>query len=209
MFTGLIEEIGTVESISKKDGGKVFEISAAFCDELKIKESVALNGACQSVINKTKNTFSVFSMRESLSRTNLDSLKEGDRVNLERAMLINSRLDGHIVQGHIDGCAKFKGFREEGGARIFEFEYDTKYLIEKGSIALNGISLTICALRENSFCAGVIPQTFECTNLKYLKSGDFVNIEVDIFAKYIEKFLSAKDNKISRLSEEFLKENGF
>ena len=209
MFTGLIEQIGTVKSIKDKNGGKILEIEASFCDELKIKDSVAINGACQSVTEKTSKTFSVFTMRESLLRTNLKSLKAGEPVNLERAMLVNSRMDGHIVQGHIDGCARFMGKTNDGEAEIFEFEYDTKYIVEKGSVAINGVSLTVSDVRENSFCVALIPQTLENTNLKYLKKGDFVNIENDIFAKYIEKFLSAKNNKASRLSEEFLRENGF
>ena len=181
MFTGLIEEIGTLKRIEQKNGGKVFEISANFSQELKIGESVAINGACQSVISKTQNTFSVFSMLESLKRTNLNYLKINDSVNLERAMILG----------------------------IFKFEYDTKYIVEKGSIAINGISLTVSEVGDGYFCVSTIPQTLERTNLKFLKTGDFVNIEVDIFAKYIEKFLSAKDNKKEKISLEFLMENGF
>ena len=209
MFTGLIEEIGTVKKIEQKNGGKVFEILATFSPELKIGESVAINGACQSVISKTQNTFSVFSMLESLKRTNLDFLKINDSVNLERAMILGNRLDGHIVQGHIDSMAKFVSTKNQGEATIFKFEYDTKYIVEKGSIAINGISLTVSEVGTNYFCVSIIPQTLERTNLKFLKTGDFVNIEVDIFAKYIEKFLSAKDNKKEKISLEFLMENGF
>ena len=209
MFTGLIEEIGTVKKIEHKTGGKIFEISADFSQELKIGESVAINGACQSVISKTQNTFSVFSMLESLKRTNLDYLKINDSVNLERAMILGNRLDGHIVQGHIDSMAKFLSLKNQGEATIFKFEYDTKYIVEKGSIAINGISLTVSEAGDGYFCVSIIPQTLERTNLKFLKTGDFVNIEVDIFAKYIEKFLSAKDNKKEKISLEFLMENGF
>ncbi len=209
MFTGLIEETGTVKSVFNKDGGKIIEIRANFSNELKIKESVSINGACQSVIEKNKDSFCVFTMGESLMRTNLSSLKTGDIVNLERAMRADSRFDGHIVQGHIDGKARFINSTESGGAKILEFEYNTKYIVEKGSIAINGVSLTVCRVTDNSFCVALIPQTLENTNLRFLKKGDEVNIENDIFAKYIEKFLSAKDNKTSKLSEEFLKENGF
>ena len=209
MFTGLIEEIGIIKKIEQKNGGKVFEISAGFSQELKIGESVAVNGACQSVISKTQDTFSVFSMLESLKRTNLNYLKINDSVNLERAMILGNRLDGHIVQGHIDSMAKFVSTKNQGEATIFKFEYDTKYIVEKGSIAINGISLTVSEVGDNYFCVSVIPQTLERTNLKFLKTGDFVNIEVDIFAKYIEKFLSAKDNKKEKISLEFLMENGF
>lgn len=209
MFTGLIEEIGIIKKIEQKNGGKVFEISAGFSQELKIGESVAVNGACQSVISKTQDTFSVFSMLESLKRTNLNYLKINDSVNLERAMILGNRLDGHIVQGHIDSMAKFVSTKNQGEATIFKFEYDTKYIVEKGSIAINGISLTVSEVGTNYFCVSIIPQTLERTNLKFLKTGDFVNIEVDIFAKYIEKFLSAKDNKKEKISLEFLMENGF
>ena len=209
MFTGLIEEIGIIKKIEQKNGGKVFEISAGFSQELKIGESVAVNGACQSVISKTQDTFSVFSMLESLKRTNLNYLKINDSVNLERAMILGNRLDGHIVQGHIDSMAKFLSLKNQGEATIFKFEYDTKYIVEKGSIAINGISLTVSEVGDGYFCVSTIPQTLERTNLKFLKTGDFVNIEVDIFAKYIEKFLSAKDNKKEKISLEFLRENGF
>ena len=209
MFTGLIEEIGIIKKIEQKNGGKVFEISAGFSQELKIGESVAVNGACQSVISKTQDTFSVFSMLESLKKTNLNYLKINDSVNLERAMILGNRLDGHIVQGHIDSMAKFLSLKNQGDATIFKFEYDTKYIVEKGSIAINGISLTVSEVGDNYFCVSIIPQTLERTNLKFLKTGDFVNIEVDIFAKYIEKFLSAKDNKKEKISLEFLRENGF
>lgn len=209
MFTGLIEEVGEIINIEQKNGAKVFTLGANFSWELKIGESVAVNGACQSVISNTRNTFSVFCMKESLRRTNLDYLKIGNKVNLERAMILGQRLDGHIVQGHIDDIGKIKEIKEECGAKVFEIEYDTKYIIEKGSVALNGISLTISKVGKNSFCVSIIPQTLEKTNLKFLKSGDFVNIENDMFAKYVEKFLSAKDNKKEKISLEFLRENGF
>lgn len=208
MFTGLIEEIGTIKTISNEGEGLIIETSANFSPELKIGESVAINGACQSVIEKSPNSFKVFCMKESLNRTNLKRLKAGDKVNLERAMLLTSRLDGHIVQGHIDFEAKFKGKTQEGLSKVFEFECTTEQMVEKGSVSINGVSLTISKLTPYSFCVSLIPQTLERTNLDELKSGDFVNIEVDIFAKYIEKFLSAKDNK-SRISEDFLRENGY
>lgn len=209
MFTGLIEQIATVKNIEHASGAKIFEIYASFASDLKIGESVAINGACQSVIKKTKDSFSVFCMKESLMRTNLDFIKRGDKVNLERAMLLGSRFDGHIVQGHVDGMAKLKNIYPQGEAKVFEFEYDTKYIVQKGSVAINGISLTISGVSENSFCVSVIPQTLEKTNMQFLKQGDFVNIENDIFAKYIEKFLSLNDNKSQKLDEAFLRENGF
>ena len=209
MFTGLIEQIATVKNLEQKNGAKIFEIYASFAPDLKIGDSIAINGVCQSVIKKTKDSFSVFCMKESLGRTNLNFIKCGDRVNLERAMLLNSRFDGHIVQGHVDNIAKLKNSYQEGGAKIFEFEYDTKYIVQKCSIAINGISLTVSDVKEQSFCVSVIPQTLERTNLQFLKQGDFVNIEIDIFAKYIEKFLSLKDNKNQKLDEAFLRENGF
>lgn len=208
MFTGLIEEIGEIQNIQTVSGGKMLFVKANFTPELKIGESVAINGACQSVVNIEKNTFSVFSMQESLLNTNFNFLKQGSKVNLERAMVLGSRLDGHIVSGHIDGVAKLKNKTQIGLSTVFEFEYDTKYIIYKGSVAINGISLTVSKVKESSFEVSVIPQTLERTNLNSIKTGEIVNIEVDMFAKYIEKFLSANNNK-SKLSEDFLKENGF
>lgn len=208
MFTGLIEEIGIIKDLKPTGCGIEFEIKANFTPELKIGDSVAINGACQSVISIKDNSFRVFAMKESLDKTNFKFLKKGDSVNLERAMILGSRLDGHIVQGHIDGVGKLINKTTQGASIVFEFSYPTTQIVKKGSIAINGVSLTVSDVKKDSFCVSLIPQTLDLTTFKNLKIGDFVNIETDIFAKYIEKFLSAKDNE-SKLSVEFLMENGF
>lgn len=208
MFTGFVTNIGKVEKISNVEGGKIFKISAVFSSELKMGESVAINGACQSVIKIENKSFEVFSMKESLSKTNFNYLKQGSIVNLERSLKIGERLDGHLVQGHVDGVAKLISITKEGLTSCFEFEYDTSQIVKKGSICVNGISLTVSEVTPNSFSVCIIFQTLENTNLKALKIGDFVNIETDLIGKYVEKFLSAKDNKTT-ITEAFLKENGF
>ncbi len=208
MFTGLVEEIGIIKSVSQAKNGKIFEVSASFSNELKLGESVAINGACQSVTLINSSSFQFFSMQETLNNTNLNSLKVGDSVNLERALTLSSRLDGHLVQGHIDSVAKLKSIKVLGDYSDYIFECDTKYIVLKGSVAINGISLTVSGVNDNSFKVSIIPQTLEKTNLKDTKAGDVVNIETDILGKYVEKFLSSKDNK-KGLTLDFLRENGF
>jgi len=213
MFTGLIEEIGIVKSINNKDLGSVITISCEkILKDIKIGDSIAINGACQTVTAFDKTSFSVECMPESLKLTNLKEFSTGSKVNLERAMLVGSRFGGHFVSGHIEGLAKFLRKEKQGMAEIFYFqtsEFLEKYMVYKGSITVNGISLTIAYLSGNIFSVSVIPQTIQETNLKFLQIGDNVNIETDIIAKYVEKLITKSDNNTKDISLDFLKDNGF
>ncbi|MDD3437230.1 MAG: riboflavin synthase [Candidatus Gastranaerophilales bacterium] len=211
MFTGIVEEIGTVKIFSKQEKNALIVVECKkILEGTKIGDSIAINGVCQTVTEIFSNTFSAQVSSETLSVTNLANLKAGDKVNLERALMLNSRLGGHIVTGHIDGLAKIKSIQNQSEFYNVKFEagkYLGKYIVKKGSVAINGISLTIADVVLNEFSVAVIPHTFENTVLKFLKTGDFVNIEVDVLAKYVEKFLSREHN--STIDENFLKENGF
>lgn len=208
MFTGLIEDIGQITVITDISGGKIFSVQTGICtDEIKIGASIAINGTCQTVIKKDKNILTFEAMNETISRTNLSSFKKGDFVNLERAMTLNSRLDGHLVTGHIDCTAKLLSIQNDGVAKIFKFECNTNLIAEKGSISINGISLTVCGVSDDNFDVSVLPFTLDNTNLKYLRQSDLVNIEYSIVAKYIQKF--TKPDKKSKITKEFLIENGF
>lgn len=208
MFTGLIEDLGKVKEIINQNGGKLFLIELGLdCSDIKIGDSIAINGACQTVIKKEADILTFEAMEETLNRTNFNYLKIGDFVNIERAMKINSRLDGHLVSGHIDCISKLNSIKNEGVAKIFNFKGDTTLIVEKGSISINGISLTVSKVSDNNFEVSILPYTFQNTNLKYLKQNDVVNIEYDMVAKYIKKFTENK--KESKLTKEFLLENGF
>ena len=208
MFTGLIEDLGKVKEIINQNGGKLFLIELSLdCSDIKIGDSIAINVACQTVIKKEANILTFEAMEETLNRTNFNYLKIGDFVNIERAMKINSRLDGHLVSGHIDCISKLNSIKNEGVAKIFNFSGDTTLIVEKGSISINGISLTVSKVSDNNFEVSILPYTFQNTNLKYLKQNDVVNIEYDMVAKYIKKFTENK--KESKLTKEFLLENGF
>ena len=179
-------------------------------DDLKIGDSVAVNGTCLTVTSIKNKTVCFDVAKETLNLTNLSSLKAGDNVNLERAMPANGRFGGHIVSGHIDGMGKFIQKNFDGMSYIMSFEAPreiVKYIIKKGSICINGISSTIAKIEGNVFNISIIPHTFENTNLKDLKTGNYVNLEADMIAKYIEKFTSSTDN--STITESFLMENGF
>ncbi len=208
MFTGLIEDLGKVKEIVNQNGGKLFAIEFNIdCNDIKIGDSISINGACQTVIKKDGKILTFEAMEETLNRTNFNYLKKGDIVNLERAMGINSRLDGHLVSGHIDCTSKLNSVKNEGVAKIFNFEADTSLIVEKGSISINGISLTVSKVFLQNFEVSILPYTFENTNLKYLKQNDVVNIEYDMVAKYIKKFTENKSE--SKITREFLLENGF
>lgn len=208
MFTGLIEDLGKVKEIVNQNGGKLFLIELSLdCSDIKIGDSISINGACQTVIKKDGNLLTFEAMAETLNRTNFNYLKIGDFVNIERAMKINSRLDGHLVSGHIDCISKLNSIKDEGVAKIFNFRGDTALIVEKGSISINGISLTVSKVSDNNFEVSILPYTFQNTNLKYLKQNDVVNIEYDMVAKYIKKFTENK--KEYKLTKEFLLENGF
>jgi len=208
MFTGIIEELGRVQGVYSN---KIIVECGTVIEDAKLGDSIAVNGVCLTVVDLTSKSFTADVSPETFKVTALSNLKVGNYVNLERAMPANGRFGGHIVSGHIDGIAKFINSKKLGDFYELQFELNpdqAKYCIKKGSITINGISLTIADINNNLVKTAIIPHTFENTNLKTLKSNDFVNIEVDIVAKYIEKFLSTSDNK-SRISLEFLEENGF
>ena len=209
MFTGLVETKGQVEKVILSDMGAKILFSADFLDakEIKVGDSIALNGVCLSVISINLPYFQADIMKETLNLTNLAFLKKGDEINLERAMKINSRLDGHIVSGHIDTTAKIKSIENDGFSKKIKILCNTDLIIYKGSIAINGVSLTVSKVEYDFFEVSLIPETIKNTNLKNLKIGDIVNIEYDIFAKYIKKFISKNEKK--EITLEFLKENGF
>ena len=213
MFTGIVEEIGEIVSISKNTQGLDLTIRAKkIFDDLKIGDSVAINGCCQTVTQIKGDVFTVQAVFETVKLTNFSKFSVGTKVNLERAMLLTSRLGGHIVSGHIEGIALVSSISKQGIATIFELVYPNelaKYLIYKGSVAINGISLTICEINTNSFKVSVIPHTLENTTLNETKIGDEINIETDMLAKYIEKMMLKEDNVDSKITLEFLKENGF
>ena len=208
MFTGITEEVGTVQTITNKD-------ITVKCSEVlngtKIGDSIAVNGACLTVTKISEDGFTADVSPETFRVTALNTLKAGSFVNLERALKADGRFGGHIVSGHVDGIAKIKNLTPHDGFYNLEIELqenESRYVIRKGSITVNGISLTIADVNEKNITIAVIPHTYENTCLKYLKNGDFVNIEADILAKYVEKFLSTSDNR-SRINLDFLQRNGF
>lgn len=212
MFTGIVEEIGTIKSFNKETNGASIEIECKnVLVDTKIGDSIAINGVCQTVTELTSTGFSAKVSGETLDVTNFGTIKSGDCVNLERALTLTSRLGGHIVSGHIDCKGKLISIEKLTDFYNLRFEIPqefSKYIVHKGSITINGISLTVAAISTNIFKIAIIPHTYNNTCLKYLKTGDYVNIETDILGKYVEKFLSAKDNK-NNISMNFLQENGF
>lgn len=168
------------------------QMEADFAGKLKRNESVSHNGACLSVIPLTKARYEVMAVKETLERTNLKHVKTGDIINLERSLPANGRIDGHFVQGHIDGTVKCQSVKTLQGSHIFTFickKEDGKYIVEKGSVALNGVSLTVANTKQNTFSIAIIPYTFEHTNFKSIKAGDAVNVEYDILGKYLVRYL--------------------
>lgn len=208
MFTGIIETTGKVISLQKDRNNLILEISSPFIEEIKVDQSIAHNGVCltvekisgstalrQAQAPKLDNpsTYFVSAIEETLQKTNLNDLKKGDEVNLERCMQIGGRLDGHIVQGHVDGIAVCKEIIDFNGSKEFVFEYDSNehITVSKGSITVNGISLTVVQSEKNKFSVAIIPYTLENTNFKNLKIGDRVNIEFDIIGKYVQRMMAA------------------
>jgi riboflavin synthase len=192
MFTGIIETLATLEKAEKENSNVHFSFSSPITSELKIDQSVAHNGVCLTVVSISGQQYTVTAIDETLKRTNLGNLKTGDQVNLERCMPANGRFDGHIVQGHVDTTAKCIRITEQNGSWEFEFEHPDKpeYLtVEKGSITINGVSLTVVKSERTRFSVHIIPYTYEHTNFKNLKLNDSVNLEFDIVGKYISKLL--------------------
>jgi len=214
MFTGIIEEIGTISSIKRGRVSASLVINAQLVNsDIKIGDSINTNGACLTVTNFTKNNFEVDVMAETIRKTNLDLLKSGSNVNLERALKLSDRLGGHMVSGHIDGTGTITQVFQEEIATWFTIKTEKdilKYIIKKGSVAIDGISLTIADLTESSFKVSIIPHTALKTTLLSKKAGDIVNIENDMTARYIENFILTGKEDISRdINMEFLKDNGF
>lgn len=194
MFTGIIETLGIVKKIENEGSNRHITVASSFVDELKIDQSVAHNGVCLTVvnINREKGTYKVIAVDETLRKTNLGDFVEGDEVNLERGMLLNTRLDGHIVQGHVDGTAVCTSVTDENGSWKFVFENDgaaRNLLVEKGSVTVNGVSLTVVDAGDYSFSVAIIPYTMQHTTFKNLKRGHTVNVEFDIIGKYVARLM--------------------
>lgn len=192
MFSGIIERTGTVVGIRSEQENKHFTLRADFCRELKIDQSIAHNGVCLTVVDIADDTYTVTAMRETLIKSNLGALREGDLVNLERSMKPEALLDGHIVQGHVDQTALCTDVEEAGGSWYFTFRYDVKgdnVTVEKGSVAVNGVSLTVCDSQPGQFRVAIIPYTFEHTNFCRIRPGTAVNLEFDIVGKYIARLM--------------------
>lgn len=192
MFSGIIEQLGKLTDKKTEGTNLHLFIESTFTNELKIDQSIAHNGVCLTVVDIKNTTYKVTAIKETLEKTNLNNLHIGDSINLERCLKVGDRLDGHIVQGHVDQTGICTSIVSENGSWIFTFEYDAKqdnYVVQKGSICINGISLTVVDCNEDhkraSFSVAIIPYTFEHTNFQYLKTGDTVNLEFDIIGKYI------------------------
>ena len=198
MFTGIIEELGTIKNLTSVTNGARIEVNApTILSDAKIGDSIAVNGVCLTVVTMTKNSFTADVSGETLRRTSLKQINAGSRVNLERPMMPNSRFGGHIVQGHVDGMGEFLQVKAEGESWIVRIGFPAelgKYIVEKGSITVDGISLTVAALTETWFEIAVIPHTRQVTNLSSLNRGEAVNLEVDIIAKYVERMLLPHQN---------------
>lgn len=190
MFTGIVEETGIIKRLNKTGDNLDITVNARMSPELKIDQSVAHNGVCLTVVSLGEGEYTVTAIKETLEKTNLGELKPGDRVNLERGMKLGDRLDGHIVQGHVDQTAVCKNIEKFEGSRLFTFEYDPKIgniTIEKGSITVNGVSLTVVNSGKNEFSVAIIPYTYEHTTFSNLKVGDRVNLEFDVIGKYVKR----------------------
>jgi len=190
MFTGIIEQLGVVKHIKKEKENIEFTIGALFVSELKIDQSVAHNGCCLTVVSLNDNEYSVTAIKETLEKTNLGSWKVGTKVNLERCMQMNGRLDGHIVQGHVDTKAECIQIEDQQGSWKYTFNYiGENVTVEKGSITVNGTSLTVVDSMDNQFSVCIIPYTYDHTNFHQLEIGDTVNLEFDIIGKYVAKLM--------------------
>lgn len=195
MFSGIIEGLGEVKALRKEQGNLHITLKSDFTTELKIDQSIAHNGVCLTIVDINNDEYTVTAIAETIQKTNFGSFKIGDMVNLERAMKLGDRLDGHIVQGHVDQTAVCKRVEEANGSWVFTFEYDASQnniTVEKGSVCVNGVSLTVVDSKNNSFSVCIIPYTFENTNFKNIRSGTIVNLEFDILGKYISKLMQAK-----------------
>ena len=200
MFSGIVEECATLVAMVRDQENVHFTFKCSFVSELKIDQSISHNGVCLTVVSMTDDTYTVTAMKETLDRSNLGLLEVGDEVNVERSMMMNGRLDGHIVQGHVDQTAVCKDVREANGSWYYTFEYpfdkemaQQGYItVEKGSVCVNGVSLTVCNSKQNSFQVAIIPYTHDNTNFCQIEKGTVVNLEFDIVGKYISKMMQFK-----------------
>lgn len=198
MFSGIVEEFATVVSVEKEQENMHFTLTCSFVDELKIDQSVAHNGVCLTVVKIENGNYVVTAMKETLQKSNLGLLKAGDKVNVERSMMMNGRLDGHIVQGHVDQTAECVAKIDQRGSYIFRFKYlfdkemaKKGYMtVDKGSVTVNGVSLTVCNSQDDSFEVNIIPYTYDNTNFHQIEVGTVVNLEFDIIGKYIARIQS-------------------
>ena len=198
MFSGIVEEFATVVAIEKEQENVHFTLTCSFVDELKIDQSVAHNGVCLTVVKIFDGKYVVTAMKETLDRSNLGLLKVGDKVNVERSMMMNGRLDGHIVQGHVDQTAECVAKIDQQGSYTFRFQYALDHAmakkgymtVDKGSVTVNGVSLTVCNSQDDSFEVNIIPYTYEHTNFHQIEVGTKVNLEFDIIGKYIARIQS-------------------
>ena len=193
MFTGIIEATGVIKSIETEGSNRHFEIESPVSGELRVDQSVAHNGVCLTVTKLADNHHWVTAVDETLKKSSLGQLKPGARINLERCMKMDGRLDGHIVQGHVDATGKVKRITEEEGSWLFTFQFPSqfaKHIVEKGSISINGISLTCFNVGRSEFTVAIIPYTYEHTTMRDLKEGDTVNLEFDVIGKYVDRILS-------------------
>ena len=204
MFSGIVEEPATVVALEKDKENLHITLKCSFTDTLKIDQSISHNGVCLTVVKKNGDNYTVTAIKETLDKTNLGLLKVGDKVNLERSMKIDSLLDGHLVQGHVDQTAVCTNIEEADGSWYFTFEYDPSkgnITVEKGSISVNGVSLTVVNSKEKTFQVAIIPYTYEHTNFHQFKVGTVINLEFDIVGKYITKMLKQylESGQIDRL----------
>lgn len=200
MFSGIVEEMATLVALRNDKENVDFTLTCSFTNELKIDQSVSHNGVCLTVVNIDGDKYTVTAMKETLERSNLGLLKVGDKVNVERSVLMNGRLDGHIVQGHVDGTAKCIEMRDADGSTYYTFQYAFDkamaergyFTVDKGSVTVNGVSLTVCNPTEDAFTVAIIPYTHDNTNFCDIKEGSIVNIEFDILGKYIARLQQLK-----------------
>ena len=213
MFTGIVAETGKIANITQLEGGLEFQIACSFASDTHIDESISVNGVCQTVTKKSESNFTVQAVEETLRKTNMNALKVGDLVNLERSLTLEDRIEGHLVQGHVDTTAQILKFDKEGTNWLLKVAIPTEYanyIVGRGSIALDGISLTVARETTETFTVAIIPYTYEHTNLKNRSPGEMLNIEFDIFGKYVLKYLSNLDgDKKSDLTRQKLKQMGY
>lgn len=203
MFSGIVEEAATVVALRSDQGNLHLTLSCSFVDELKIDQSVAHNGVCLTVVSIEDNCYTVTAIKETLERSNLGLLAVGDKVNLERSMVMNGRLDGHIVQGHVDQTARCRSVVEADGSWYYTFEYELDremarrgyFTVDKGSVTVNGVSLTVCNPTDNTFQVAIIPYTHDNTNFCQISEGSIVNIEFDIIGKYLSRMMHFAEEK--------------